>query len=72
MTTSSEEDWGPRKDARVWRHAGDVLAVPQSCRMSGGVAPRAAARPEDVSRGEASRLGFYYISGSALRLLGGR
>ncbi|MFJ5035219.1 hypothetical protein ACIQB5_46005 [Streptomyces sp. NPDC088560] len=72
VLTPSEEDWGPGKHARIWRHAGDVLAVTQGFRLLGRSASGDAASAADVPLRGTSYLGFYYISESALRFLGGR
>ncbi|MER7930555.1 hypothetical protein ABTY96_46865 [Streptomyces sp. NPDC096057] len=84
VLTPSEENWGPGKHARVWRGDGDVLAVTQILRLSGRPLPEgtvsgsgplpgnAASTVDAPSRERASYLGFYYVSESALRLLGGR
>lgn len=69
--TPSEEPWGPGRHARIWRYAGDVLAVTQGFRLLGRSSAGEAATVAVPPRGT-SCLGFYYISESALRLLGGR
>jgi hypothetical protein len=72
LTPSEEEDWGPGKHARVWRHADDVLAVTQCLRLSGSSASGHPPSVADAPPRGTSYLGFYYLSEPALRLLGGR